>query len=130
MRSILNKLDTNPHIQIPDAFKQNPKRKSFLFGLTIFTIISFSILILLNYDPSNPNAEKDLTELHERYTKGEKLDKKDFALYCLLLEKVWKNIYRTIIGIGTILIQSQNETAIWICAERQWESPARSLILK
>jgi|JI10StandDraft_1071094.scaffolds.fasta_scaffold67282_5 hypothetical protein len=90
MRSFLNKIETNPELQIPLTFKENPKQKSFILGLIIFIIISISILILLNYDPSNPNAEKDLTELHERYTKGEKLDKKDFALYCLLLEKVWK----------------------------------------
>ena len=90
MRSILNKLDTNPNVQKPKPVRENPPKKSAIFGLTLLTIISISIIILLNYDPSNPNAEKDLTVLHERYTKGEKLDKKEFALYCLLLEKVWK----------------------------------------
>ncbi len=90
MRSFLNKIETNPQVQILHPFKQNPNHKHILFGLIVFIITSISIIILLNYDPSNPNAEKDLTVLHERYTKGEKLDKKDFALYCLLLEKVWK----------------------------------------
>lgn len=61
MRSFLNKIETNPELQIPLPFKENPKRKSLILGLIAFTITSISILILLNYDPSNPNAEKDLT---------------------------------------------------------------------
>ncbi len=90
MRSSLNKFDTNPEIQTPLSSKQNPENNSFLIGIIVLIVISISILTILNYDPSNPNAEKDLTLLHERYTKGEKLDKKEFALYCMLLEKVWK----------------------------------------
>jgi hypothetical protein len=87
MRFFLNKFDTSPELNSTSAFKRKPMGKILFYGLIL---IAFSTLLILNYDPGNPNAEKDLTALHERYTKGEKLDKKEFAPYCLLLEKVWK----------------------------------------
>jgi hypothetical protein len=90
MRFFLNKFDTGSDINATPYSKRNPKDKILISGFILLTLLAISIFILLNYDPSNPNAEKDLTVLHERYTKGEKLDKKEFALYCLLLEKVWK----------------------------------------
>ncbi|MBK8395837.1 MAG: hypothetical protein IPL26_11445 [Leptospiraceae bacterium] len=90
MAYFLNKLDTSPELTTTSYSKRNPAKRIFISGIILFIIIAISIFILLNYDPSNPNAEKDLTLLHARYKKGEKLDKKEFALYCLLLEKVWK----------------------------------------
>ena len=90
MAYFLNKLDTSPELTTTSYSKRNPAKRIFISGIILFIIIAISIFILLNYDPSNPNTEKDLTLLHARYKKGEKLDKKEFALYCLLLEKVWK----------------------------------------
>lgn len=90
MRYFLNKLDTSPQIDTTSFLKGNPIKGILITGIILLFFISISAFFILNYDPSNPNAEKDLTALHERYKKGEKLDEKEFALYCLLLEKIWK----------------------------------------
>ncbi|MBP7283443.1 MAG: hypothetical protein KBA66_17800 [Leptospiraceae bacterium] len=61
MAYFLNKLDTSPQITPTSYSKRNPIKRILISGIILLIIIAISTFILLNYDPSNPNAEKDLT---------------------------------------------------------------------